>query len=664
MRPALAILAVVLWSVVALPSSAQPAGTAQGGSTADPAKPPSGATFTAPDGWARAARPKLTEFTAPEGDLRLAVVEVGEAKDAELAVAEAWKAWAPTKARQPKLVTARPARNGWDERQVVDYETSPNEKRSMWAIAYRSGSHWHVVIVDGSEGTAEKRLAAIGQLTQSLRPAGYTRESFAGKAALPMNEARIGQLKDFVAQSMKELGIPGASFALTTRQGTIYATGLGVRALGSTTPVDADTHFMIASNTKGMSTLLLARLVDEGRLRWEQAVEQVYPAFRLGSRATTAKVQVRHLVCACTGLPRKDFEWLFNTAPDTPASDTFVQLAATEPTSQFGEVFQYNNLMAAAAGYLAGHLVHPDLELGLAYDRAMQEKIFAPLGMTATTFDDAKAMARNWAEPHGDGIDGRPTTLGTTGMALNQSIRPFRPAGGAWSTANDLIKYVRFELNEGRLADGTPHVSARNLLERRIPNVPIGEDQTYGMGLEVDRRYGVEVVHHGGSLGGYKSDIMLIPSAGIGAVILANADDGQMLLRPFLRRLLELLYDGRPEAADDVTSAAAQNQAELATERARVSRVPEPAAVASLASEYFNPALGSLKVSRDGGRVTFQFRTLSSAMGTRRNDDGTISFVSIDPTLLYFPLVVGAEAGKPVLMARDGQHEYRFVATR
>jgi hypothetical protein len=192
--------------------------------------------------------------------------------------------------------------------------------------------------------------------------------------------------------------------------------------------------------------------------------------------------------------------------------------------------------------------------------------------------------------------------------------------------------------------------------------VPIGEDQTYGMGLEVDRRYGVEVVHHGGSMGGYKSDILLVPSADIGAVILTSADDGQMLLRPFMRRLLELLYDGQPEAAGDVSVAAAQNQAELAVERARVSVVSDPAAVAALAPEYANPDLGRLKVTRDGKGVTFEFRTLSSAMGTRKNDDGTLSFVSIDPTLLFFPLVVSSEGGKPALVVRDGQHEYKFTS--
>ena len=501
-------------------------------------------------------------------------------------------------------------------------------------------------------------------MLQSLRPAGYSRETFAGRTAHTMDDARIAQLKAFVAQSMKELGIPGASFALTTRHGTIYSTGLGVRSMRTGRAVDADSEFMIASNTKGLSTLLLAKLVDEGKVRWDEPVVQVYPAFRLGSAETTAKVEVKHLVCACTGLPRKDMEWLFNTSATTPAAETFVQLAGTEPTSQFGEIFQYNNLMASAAGYVGGHLVYPSLEVGQAYDRAIQEKVFTPLGMTATTFDTAKVVAHDWAEPYADGVTGKPTALGATGMALNRAIAPYRPAGGAWSSANDLVKYVRFELNEGRLDDGTQYVTAKNLLQRRVPNVSVGEDKTYGMGLETESSWGVDVIHHGGSLAGYKSDLMLIPSADIGAVILTNSDDGQMLLRPFMRRLVELLYDGKPEAAGDVAQAARRNAAELATERARVSVVPDAKAVAALAARYTSPDLGPLTVTRHGKGVTFAFRSLSTAMGTRKNDDGTISFVSIDPTLLYFPLVVSQEGGQPILRLIDSQHEYKFTAVR
>jgi len=82
--------------------------------------------------------------------------------------------------------------------------------------------------------------------------------------------------------------------------------------------------------------------------------------------------------------------------------------------------------------------------------------------------------------------------------------------------------------------------------------------------------WGIPVVSHGGSLIGYKSNFYLLPETGIGAVLLTNSDEGQKLLKPFLRKLLEVVYDGNPEAAQDVKAAALQMQAERAKERERL----------------------------------------------------------------------------------------------
>ena len=100
-------------------------------------------------------------------------------------------------------------------------------------------------------------------------------------------------------------------------------------------------------------------------------------------------------------------------------------LGTMQPTSKFGEVFQYSNLMATAAGYIGAHLVYPNRDLGAAYDSAMQEKIFNPLGMKSTTFDYAKALAGNHASPHGDDVDGKTRVAS---MDINYSIVPARPA--------------------------------------------------------------------------------------------------------------------------------------------------------------------------------------------------------------------------------------------
>jgi CubicO group peptidase (beta-lactamase class C family) len=295
---------------------------------------------------------------------------------------------------------------------------------------------------------------------------------------------------------MKKLDIPGASLALLDSGRVVFEGGLGVRELGKPELVNADTLFMAASNTKGMTTLLLARLVDQGKLRWDEPVIEAYPTFKLGDADVTRKLLVKHLICACTGLPRQDLEWIFEFKNATPES-SLALLGTMQPTSSFGEVFQYSNLMATAAGYVGAHLYGPNSDLGSAYDKAMQSLVFTPLGMSSTTFDMARALKLNHASPHGDDVDGKPHVAN---MAFNYSVMPHRPAGGVWTSAHDLIKYVQLEIARGKLPDGTRLVSEQNLLMRRQPQIATGENQSYGMGLMEDKTWGATVIHHGGSM--------------------------------------------------------------------------------------------------------------------------------------------------------------------
>src|SRR5690349_14868224 len=139
--------------------------------------------------------------------------------------------------------------------------------------------------------------------------------------------------------------------------------------------------------------------------------------------------------------------------------------------------------MAAAAGYTGAHVLYPQMELGAAYDRAMQSYVFDPLGMKTTTFDFARALAGNHAGAHAPDVDGKPTKAL---MSVNYAVLPARPAGGAWSSVREMLKYVSMELAEGKLPDGSTYISKEPLLERRVPQVSIGKDVTYGMGLMVD----------------------------------------------------------------------------------------------------------------------------------------------------------------------------------
>jgi len=456
---------------------------------------------------------------------------------------------------------------------------------------------------------------------------------------------------------MQELGVPGVAVGIVQGGKVVFADGFGVRELGKPGKPDANTRFMVASNTKAFTTLMLAKLVEANRFGWDTPVTKLLPSFKLGDSATTRQVLVKHLICACTGLPRQDLEWLFEFKNATPES-ALRTLGTMQPTSRFGELFQYSNPMAAAAGYAGGHVAFPDMELGTAYDRAMQTLVFDPLGMTATTFDYAKALAGNHSSPHGPDLTGKPSVAS---MDINYSIIHVRPAGAAWSSVADMLRYVSMELAEGKLPDGSQYIGTETLLARRVAQVPIGTEATYGMGLIVDTRYGTPVVHHGGDMPGFHSDMMWLPEHNVGAVVLTNGDPGWTVRDIFQRKLLEVLFDGRDEADEDVAAQAKSFHARLAADRKLLTVPADPAESAKLAASFHSDALGSLDVRREGGRTVFDLGEFRSEVATRKNPDGSLSFVTIAPGTSGFEFVMSDGTGKR-LVVRAGQHEYVFTA--
>src|SRR6202171_5914183 len=266
-----------------LTSVVRPAGPQSAGQLGSETKhsTPAGSTFTAPAAWSLRGEGNMIVLTPPEPDSHLAIVDV-KAADAASAVTTAWSTYRPDFKRPVKLMTPAPARDGWDERKNFNYETSPNERAVIAALAWRAGEKWTVVILDGKEPTFEKSSSQFGLIIQSLRPKGYNKESFAGRKAAPLTPERVTELKSFVEASMKKLDIPGASLAFVDGGRVVYEGGIGVRDLGKPDPVDANTLFMAASNTKGMTTLLLARLVDQGKLGGMGPGPEANPNFNLG----------------------------------------------------------------------------------------------------------------------------------------------------------------------------------------------------------------------------------------------------------------------------------------------------------------------------------------------------------------------------------------------
>ena len=215
-----------------------------------------GNPFIAPKEWSLRVSGPSTILEAPEGDSGIALVDV-QSDTAEQALAEAWKSYKPGAKWPIKVVHDLPDRDGWTRRRAYEYLTSPNEKRSVGALVYSSGSSWTVIIQDLSDAVGEKRSSQAALVLGRLLPKGYSRESFAGKTAKTLDPDLVAKLARFIEQGQKELGVPGVPLGLVQDGKVVFAGGFGMKELGGAAKPDGDTLFMIASNTKALTTLLL-----------------------------------------------------------------------------------------------------------------------------------------------------------------------------------------------------------------------------------------------------------------------------------------------------------------------------------------------------------------------------------------------------------------------
>jgi CubicO group peptidase (beta-lactamase class C family) len=621
---------------------------------------PSGATLKVPADWTATAATDGLTLEDPEKQLKVELVEVTASAGMNDAISAAWRRRRPGFDRQELASSDSPGREGWDLIHWSRYKTSPAEARRISAYVARKGALAVVVLFDGPLAAAQRRSSQIALVYGSLRPAGHVRETYLGRTPRPLDAERLADLKAFIDRIREAADVPGISVVLFDKDAVLIEQGFGLRERGRPEPVTADSLYLIASNTKPLTTLLLARLVDEGRFGWDTPVTQIYPAFRIGDPDATRRILLKHLVCACTGLPRQDLEWLFTFDRSSPQGQLDV-LATMRPTTAFGELYQYSNPLASAAGYIGARRIKPEGELGQAYDDVMRDKVFRPLGMNRTTFSFDEALRTDHASPHSWD---RSLSNVPIDMALNHSMIPVRPAGGAWSSARDYARFVRLELARGRLPDGSTFVTERNLLARRVPQVRVAEEAWYGMGLSLEDLKGLRVISHGGSMFGYKSNFFVVPDAGIGGVVLTNADSGWSVTRAVMRRTLELIYDGKPEAEEDLLSAVRSARASMMGVQRDWKVPPDASRVKRLAGSYRNPALGELVVRAGQDEVVFQFGGWKSGMGTRVNRDGTTTFVTIDPGVRGFEFHAPAGAGAFTrLTLRDAQHTYEYESS-
>jgi CubicO group peptidase (beta-lactamase class C family) len=331
------------------------------------------------------------------------------------------------------------------------------------------------------------------------------------KAALP-------KLDKLAEQTLKKTGVPGMSVAVVYKDRVVYVKGFGVRQAGKNEPVDADTVFQVASVSKPLASTVLAALVSEGVIGWDDRVIDRDPGFRLSDPWVTREVTLRDLLCHRSGLPAHAGDLLEDLGYDRTA--ILHRLRYVKPASSFRSRYAYTNFGYTAAAVAAARAT------GKSWAKLAAEKLYRPLGMKSSSSRFADyAAAKNRALLH----------VRVEGKWVARYVRDpdaQSPAGGVSSTARDLAQWMRLQLGGGKF-QGKQVIAARALAETHRPQVisrhpknPATERAGfYGLGWNVnyDDKGRVRLGHSGAFDLGAATVVTLLPSEGLGIVVLTNA---------------------------------------------------------------------------------------------------------------------------------------------
>jgi CubicO group peptidase (beta-lactamase class C family) len=608
-----------------------------------------------PSGWSAAKQGDPLILIGPEGDLTLAFVAGPAATDVEEMLRLAWRRVRPDFDLLVGQKAEMPTTDGWDKTVQAVYRTLESESRMVVAIARMLDGRAYITLIDGTKAGVSRRMAQVAQLNDAWKPAGLKEPSLAGVAPKTFGEDERRAMRSFVDWAMRHIGIPGVAIAVVQDGRTVYAEGFGVTKAGGCDAVTPQTRFMIGSSTKPLTTLMMARLVDMGHFTWTTPVTEVLPGFALADPEVTQRIEMRHTVCACTGMPRRDLDLIFRFRGVRP-EDRIAEMRVMRPTTGFGETFQYSNYLVAAGGYAAAHSYAPDLTLGEAYERSMQRLVFEPLGMEQSSVLSIHSPLD--AAPHGRTLDGDCVPVDPV---IEEFADSMAPSGSVWSTVLDMARYVSCELRNGLNERGEEVASADNLLARRRSAIRIDGKSSYGLGLMVTEQQGLAQVTHGGNTLGFSADMMFFPEHGIGMVVLTNLRAANLFLSAAGQKLIEILFEAEARAEALVTSAKKALDDSLASIRQRVRTEPEATAwIQNYLGRYVSEELGSALISHEGDGFRIAFESWSSDLGSEEQSDKSRHIVLTSAPFLG-SIKLQLTGDPDVLLLDGGQTRYRFV---
>lgn len=468
---------------------------------------------------------------------------------------------------------------------------------------------------------------------------------------------------DYVNKAMRDWEVPGVSIAIIKNDQIVFAKGYGVRKLGDPAPVNERTLFAIGSSSKAFTATALAMLADEGKIKWDDPATKYLSSFQLFDSYATHELTVRDLLSHRVGLERGDLLWY---GSEYDRDEILRRVRYLKPTLGFRATFGYQNIMFLAAGQLVAKVS------GKSWDEFIRQRIFTPLGMTAsnTSIRELKS-SDNVASPHAK-IENRVEVI------FWRNIDNIAPAGAINSNVVDMAQWVRLQLNQGAY-NNQRLFSSGAAKEMHTPQTIIRAEPpfsllypeahflNYGLGWFLSDYRGRKVVEHGGAIDGMRAEVAMIPEEKLGLVILANLN-GTALPVALMHRIFDA-YLGASErdwSADLLkTFKGLEEQGRAAEKKLEAERVQGTRASLALekyAGTYKNDLYGEVKVTHENGKLSVRFGpAFTSGLEHWHYDTFRAKFAAGDVINAYVTFSLNAQGKvETVTLNLPGLMEYPF----
>lgn len=450
---------------------------------------------------------------------------------------------------------------------------------------------------------------AIACLALMLAPAiaGAAEKDEATVAAIPSQGATLDAILD---EATQRYHLPGIAVGVIEDGRIAYTGTRGEIAAGSGERIDTQTLFKIASNSKAMTASVLARLVDAGKLRWEDPVIKYLPAFRMHDPWVTREMQVKDLLVHNSGLPEGGGDLMLWPEPNHfTRADIIAGLAHIKPAYSFRSGYAYDNLLYVVAGEVAAAAG------GATYEELVRREVFQPLGLSRCRVGEwNRDTVGNVARPH-TRSQGRYVASDDDDAIVPELVSA--AAGGIRCSLDDMLAWARNWLVPDAAQLAWLSAAQRQAMWTPRTPMPISARRhawdgtrfyAYGYGFRIADVDGAMTVSHTGTLSGMYSVMTLLPDRKSGFVVLINgdADAARTVLNEVLLKRFTSPGDSRGVAyyADELRK-------EDSSSRATAPSVPSKRKAASVEEMkpwlgvYRDPWFGEVGVCPGNGQVRF-----------------------------------------------------------